>query len=48
MFATPLQRKCDAYYRAQQQRHWAKDIENFRSIDNSELRVGIMGLGECS
>jgi len=40
-----LQRKCDDYWRAQQERRWDKDIENYRSVDNSELRVGIMGLG---
>ncbi|GAB4819814.1 hypothetical protein N2152v2_006860 [Parachlorella kessleri] len=39
------QRKCDDYWRAQQERRWAKDVENYRSVDNSELRVGIMGLG---
>lgn len=41
------QRKCDAYWEAQQARRWAKDVENFRNIDNSELRVGVMGLGEA-
>ena len=40
-----MQRKCDDYWRAQRERRWAKDIENYRSVDNSELRVGIMGLG---
>ncbi|KAL4424688.1 hypothetical protein ABPG77_004495 [Micractinium sp. CCAP 211/92] len=39
------QRKCDAYLAAQQQRRWDKGIEDFRSVDNGELRVGIMGLG---
>lgn len=41
-----LQRKCDAYMEAQRERRWAKDVENFRNIDNSELRIGVMGLGE--
>lgn len=41
------QRKCDAYWEAQQARRWAKDVENFRNIDNSELHVGVMGLGEA-
>ena len=41
-----LQRKCDAYWEAQRERRWAKEVENFRNIDNSELRVGIMGLGQ--
>ncbi len=40
-----LQRKCDSYWQAQQAQRWAKDIENFRNIDNGELRVGVMGLG---
>ena len=44
--APMLQRKCDAYLAAQRQRLWDKGIENFRNTDNSELRVGIMGLGE--
>lgn len=39
------QRKCDAYMAAQQQRRWDKGIEDFRNVDNGELRVGIMGLG---
>lgn len=41
-----LQRKCDAYLAAQQEGRWDKGIEAFRSIDNGELRVGVMGLGE--
>ena len=41
------QRRCDAYLAAQRQRRWAKDVEHFRNIDNAELRVGILGLGEC-
>lgn len=41
-----LQRKCDAYMAAQQQRRWDKGIEDFRNVDNGELRVGIMGLGK--
>ena len=40
------QRKCDAYLAAQRGRRWDKGIENFRNTDNSELRVGVMGLGE--
>jgi phosphoglycerate dehydrogenase-like enzyme len=39
------QRRCDAYARAQRERRWDKAIENFRSVDNAELRVGVMGLG---
>jgi len=39
------QRRCDAYAVAQRQRRWGKDIENYRNIDNAELRVGVMGLG---
>lgn len=46
ILAPCLQRKCDAYWEAQRERRWAKEVENFRNIDNSELRVGIMGLGE--
>jgi glyoxylate/hydroxypyruvate reductase A len=40
-----IQRKCDAYWEAQRARRWAKEVENFRNIDNSELRIGVMGLG---
>jgi phosphoglycerate dehydrogenase-like enzyme len=45
-----VQRKCDEYLAAQRERRWDKGIENFRSTDNSELRVGVMGLGKhrCS
>ena len=44
-----LQRKCDAYLAAQREARWDKGVEDFRSIDNGELRVGVMGLGEhCS
>ncbi|KAL4420433.1 hypothetical protein ABPG75_010089 [Micractinium tetrahymenae] len=39
------QRKCDAYMAAQRQRRWDKGVEDFRNVDNAELRVGIMGLG---
>lgn len=42
-----MQRKCDAYWEAQRARRWDKGVENFRNIDNSELRVGVMGLGEA-
>ena len=41
-----VQRKCDAYWWAQQEARWDKGIENYRNIDNSELSVGVMGLGE--
>lgn len=27
---------------------WAQGVGPFRNIDNSELRVGVMGLGEAS
>ena len=40
-----IQRKCDAYYLAQQASTWDKDIENNDNIDNEELRIGVMGLG---
>lgn len=40
-----IQRRCDAYYAAQKQSKWDVSIENFRNIDNAELRVGVMGLG---
>lgn len=40
-----IQRKGDEYFYAQQQSRWDKGIENYRNTDNSELRVGIMGLG---
>lgn len=39
------QRKCDAYLAAQREARWDKGVEDFRSIDNGELRVGVMGLG---
>ena len=41
-----LQRKCDAYWEAQREARWAKEVENFRNVDNEELHVGVMGLGE--
>lgn len=40
-----IQRKCDAYAAAQRESKWDKSIENFRNIDNAELRVGVMGAG---
>ena len=40
------QRKCDAYWEAQREARWAKEVENFRNVDNEELHVGVMGLGE--
>ncbi|PSC71738.1 Glyoxylate hydroxypyruvate reductase A [Micractinium conductrix] len=39
------QRKCDAYMVAQRAARWDKGVENFRNVDNRELRVGVMGLG---
>lgn len=41
-----MQRRCDAYLEAQRDGRWDKGIEDFRNVDNSELRVGVMGLGE--
>jgi glyoxylate/hydroxypyruvate reductase len=40
-----IQRKCDAYLEAQRQSKWDKSIENFKNIDNAELRVGVLGAG---
>lgn len=40
-----IQRKCDAYYKAQQASIWDKAVENNDNIDNEELRIGVMGLG---
>ena len=40
-----VQRKCDEYWAAQRACRWDKGIENFRNIDNAELRVGVMGAG---
>jgi glyoxylate/hydroxypyruvate reductase A len=40
-----IQRKCDAYFEAQRHSKWDKSIENFRNIDNAELRIGVMGAG---
>lgn len=40
-----IQRKCDGYYKAQRHHIWDKKLENHKSIDNQDLRVGIMGLG---
>jgi glyoxylate/hydroxypyruvate reductase A len=42
------QRRCDAYWAAQRAARWDKGIENFRNVDNAELRVGVMGLGESA
>lgn len=44
VFSWP-QRKCDAYMVAQRAARWDKGVENFRNVDNRELRVGVMGLG---
>ena len=33
------------YIVAQREKRWAKDIEDFNQVDNSDLRVGILGLG---
>lgn len=40
-----IQRKCDAYWHAQLEGRWDKSVENYRNIDNAELKVGVMGLG---
>lgn len=40
-----VQRRCDAYLQAQRDHLWDKGIENYKNIDNAELRVGVMGLG---
>ncbi len=40
-----FQRKCDDYFRAQMQCRWDKSVENYKNIDNHEMRVGVMGLG---
>lgn len=40
-----VQRRCDEYWHAQLKKNWDKGIENFRNVDNSELRVGVMGMG---
>eukprot|EP00887_Chlorella_sp_A99_P007295 scaffold2.g7295.t1 len=39
------QRRCDEYAAAQAAGRWDKSIENYRNVDNAELRVGVMGLG---
>ena len=39
------QRKCDDYFRAQMECRWDKSVENYKNIDNHEVRVGVMGLG---
>ena len=40
-----FQRKCDEYFRAQLECRWDKSVENYKNIDNHEMRVGVMGLG---
>jgi len=40
-----FQRKCDDYFRAQIECRWDKSVENYKNIDNHEVRVGVMGLG---
>jgi glyoxylate/hydroxypyruvate reductase A len=40
-----IQRKCDNYWIAQSEGRWDKSVENFRNVDNAELKVGVMGLG---
>lgn len=40
-----FQRKCDDYFRAQMDSRWDKSVENYKNIDNHEVRVGVMGLG---
>ena len=40
-----FQRKCDDYFRAQMACRWDKSVENYKNIDNHEVRVGVMGLG---
>ena len=39
------QRKCDDYFRAQMESRWDKSVENYKNVDNHEVRVGVMGLG---
>jgi phosphoglycerate dehydrogenase-like enzyme len=33
------------YRLAQQEKRWAKDIEDYRPRDNADMKIGILGLG---
>jgi len=39
------QRRMPEYRVAQQERRWAKDIEDYHPRDNADVAVGILGLG---
>jgi len=41
------QRRMEEYAVAQREKRWAKeDVEKYTQVDNADLTVGVLGLGE--